>query len=68
MSSKKIKCADCVFAQVSKAASEGIWKAYACGSRDSEFSGTLLNVDINGNKQDTVTWTGCEYGRKAVVS
>ena len=59
---KKIRCASCQFAKPDKSASEGNWVAYTCTNSQSEFHKSLLNSDINGNKQSTITWSGCPLG------
>ena len=63
LTNKHIRCKTCRFVRIDKSASEKGWTAYACGNRDSKYYGALLNVAPGGNKQDRITWSGCECGR-----
>ena len=38
------------------------WAAIECGCPESEYHKALLNVTPNGEKQDYITWSGCEEG------
>ena len=40
------------------------WAAYQCGCSDSEYHKALLNVTPNGDKQECISWSGCEYGER----
>ena len=40
------------------------WAAYECGCSESEYYKALLNVTPNGDKQERITWTGCEDGER----
>jgi len=62
---KHIRCAQCRFVRPDRKASEGKWTAYECGNRDSDYYRALLNVTVNGGKQDKVTWRGCDVGETA---
>ena len=39
-----------------------VWKAIQCANSDSEYHRSLLNVTPNGDKQQCITWVGCEEG------
>jgi hypothetical protein len=43
------------------------WVPYECGNRKSEYFRSLLNVSEDGDKQDTITWTGCIHGERMVA-
>ena len=60
-----IKCEECRFARPDEDSSSRLWTAYECGNVDSEFYKCLLNVSPQGNKQDRITWRGCELGRRS---
>ena len=64
--SNKIHCAACEFSRPDRKASTAGWTAYACTNPESEYFGSLLNVTVDGKKQDRITWTGCESMRKKV--
>jgi len=40
------------------------WYGIECGNCHSEYYKALLNVSINGDRQMSVTWSGCEYGER----
>ena len=64
VTNKRVRCISCRFATVDESASENKWKAYECSSPESEYHKSLLNVDVEGNKQKRITWSGCEHGKK----
>ena len=59
---KHIKCARCRFAQRDPKASDSEWTAYQCGNPKSEYHKALINVTLNGDKQELISWTGCVCG------
>ena len=59
---RKIKCSECEYARADKAASDKSWTAYECGCGESEYFKALLNVTPSGEKQYSITWSGCEEG------
>jgi len=38
------------------------WAAIQCVNPDSDYHKALLNVSINGDMQDRITWSGCTCG------
>jgi hypothetical protein len=42
------------------------WTAYQCTLWESEYHRALLNVALNGNRQDDITWSGCAKGERRV--
>ena len=42
------------------------WAAFECTNARSEYHKALLNVTVNGDMQNRVTWGGCEFGERAV--
>ena len=44
------------------------WTAYECGCPQSDYFKSLLNVTPNGDKQTTITWSGCEHWQRQVKS
>ena len=43
---------------------ELVWAAIQCTNPESEYHKALLNVSINGDPQDSVTWSGCIDGER----
>ena len=41
-----------------------VWAAIQCTNPESEYHKALLNVSINGDMQDRVTWSGCIDGER----
>lgn len=61
---KHIKCEDCCFVRPDKSASTATWMAFECGNNESEYHRCLLNITLNGDKQQRITWAGCELGKR----
>ena len=61
---KRIRCSDCVYARPDPNASEKNWTAFECGNEASEFHKALLNVGYNGDRQKSITWSGCREGKR----
>jgi hypothetical protein len=40
------------------------WAAIECSNSRSEYHKALLNVSVNGDRQDRVSWSGCEHGER----
>ena len=59
---KHIRCNQCRFVRQDKATSDKNWTAYECGCSESEYFKALLNVSPKGDKQDYISWNGCEDG------
>ena len=57
-----IRCAECRYVRRDEAASDKRWTAYECGCGESEYFKALLNVSPRGEKQDYISWGGCEDG------
>ena len=62
---KQIRCSECRYVRPDPEASKGKWTAYECGKRESEYYRALLNITEGGAKQDSITWTGCEWGERS---
>jgi hypothetical protein len=60
------KCVQCVYVRPDINASDSDWTAYECGNIESPYYKSLLNVTLDGNKLDSVTWQGCEFGKSEV--
>jgi hypothetical protein len=43
---------------------EIVWTAFQCTNSESEFFRSLLNVTYNGEKEDEITWSGCEEAER----
>ena len=43
---------------------ELLWAAIQCTNPESEYHKALLNVSINGDMQDRITWSGCIDGER----
>jgi len=59
---KHIRCAECRFVRPDLKASDREWTAFECGNYDSEYYRGLLNITLDGDKQEQITWTGCKHG------
>ena len=59
-----IRCSCCRFVREDPSMSDLDWTAYECGNPESEYNKALLNVDQQGNKQVSLTWTGCRSGER----
>ena len=40
------------------------WAAIQCVNRDSDCYRALLNITIDGDMQDEITWCGCAWGEE----
>lgn len=64
MRGKHIRCISCKYAQVDDSVSDPEWKAYECNNKESEYYKALLNVSEEGLRRKTITWKGCECGKR----
>lgn len=51
-------CATCKYCE--RAGVPDMWDCWRCTNEGSTYYGSLLNIDINGNAYEKVTWLGCK--------
>ena len=68
---KHVRCAECRYAMFNEKASaytqkkrELKWAAIQCTCTYSEYHKATLNISLNGDRQDFVSWDGCKNGVK----
>jgi len=76
---ERVRCAECCYARPDAVApgngyvwimgSDGKyrkaqWSGIECGCADSDYFKSLLNVSITGDRQQRVTWSGCDCGER----
>ncbi len=61
---KNIPCIKCKYCVLDPTASLKDWQGFQCANPKSEYHKALLNVGINGEMHDVVSWRGCPEGIK----